>query len=102
VRDVVWASDSTTSGRKAAEPLSHFQITSPLQGDHYRIPPGVEARYATIALRAVGGPAEARTRWYVDDRRVSGPRWILVPGHHEIRAEAGTDRAAVTITVDSS
>src|SRR5262249_48094353 len=41
-----------------------FRIVSPQDGDRYRVPPGVDARYATIALRAVGSPGAVR--WSVD------------------------------------
>jgi hypothetical protein len=36
----------------------------------------------------------------VDDRPVKAARWVLVPGRHLVRAEAGRDRASVTIVVD--
>ncbi len=85
----------------AAEPPFRLQITSPQEGDHYQIPPGVAARYASVALRAVGSARDTGVRWFVDDRRVRTPRWVLVAGRHEIRAEAGRDRAVVTVTVDA-
>ena len=49
-----WTADAGASAGGSAdrEPL---HILSPQDGDKYRIPPGVEARYATIALRAAGG-----------------------------------------------
>jgi hypothetical protein len=74
-------------------------ITSPQDGDHYRLLPGVDARYATIALRASGaGPGDG-IRWYVDGARVPGGRWVPSPGRHEIRVESGAARAVATITV---
>jgi penicillin-binding protein 1C len=82
------------------KPANRLAITSPQHGDHYRLPPGVDARYASIALRATGSGSTAAVRWYVDGKRVANPRWVLRPGRHEIRAEAGSDRAAVRITVD--
>jgi len=39
-----------------------FRITSPLDGDRYAIPAGVESRYASVALRA-GGAGASRVRW---------------------------------------
>lgn len=75
-----------------------FAITSPGDGDHYRVPPGVEGRYATIALRAAGSLRPVR--WYVDDQPVAHPRWPLVPGRHRIRATTGTLSDEVTITVE--
>ena len=75
-------------------------ITSPERGDRYRIPPGVDARYATIALRATGAPAGARMRWLVDGSAVAGGRWMLVPGRHRLRVEAGSAADEVDIEVE--
>ncbi len=75
-----------------------FAITSPADGDHYQVPPGVEGRYATIALRTAG--SARRVRWYVDDAPVAHQRWPLVPGRHRIRATAGNLSDEVTITVE--
>jgi penicillin-binding protein 1C len=74
-------------------------ITSPQDGDHYRLLPGIDARYATIALRASGAGTGEGIRWYVDGARVHGGRWVPSPGRHEIRAESGVARAVATITV---
>ncbi|HEY9445326.1 MAG TPA: penicillin-binding protein 1C [Gemmatimonadales bacterium] len=77
-----------------------FQIVSPLDGDRYRIPPGSDPRYATIALRAAG-PGTPAARWYVDGARYAGTRWTLVPGTHRIRAlGAGGQHAEISITVE--
>jgi len=77
-----------------------FQIVSPLDGDRYRVPPGADPRYATIALRAAG-PGTPVERWYVDGTRFIGARWTLVPGTHRIRAlGAGGQRAEISITVE--
>jgi penicillin-binding protein 1C len=86
--------------RRAVETPGRLAITSPQHGDHYRIPPGVDPRYASIALRATGLGADAAVRWYVDGRRVASPRWVLREGRHEFRAEAGAERAVVSIVVD--
>jgi penicillin-binding protein 1C len=67
-----------------------FRIVSPRDGDRYARPPGVDPRYATLALRAIGGPDAEPIRWWVDGVRVEGPRWTLRPGRHTIRAEAAT------------
>jgi penicillin-binding protein 1C len=84
----------------AARPDDRFQIVSPLDGDHYRVPPGADPRYATIALRAAG-PGTPGTRWYVDGRRYQRGRWALSRGRHEIRAVgAGGQRAEISITVE--
>jgi len=77
-----------------------FTITSPEHGDRYRVPPGVEPRYATIPLRVTGARPDATIRWYVDGHAIRSARWRLVPGRHEVRAESGRDRASVTITVE--
>jgi penicillin-binding protein 1C len=76
-----------------------FRITSPENGDHYRIPPGVERRYATVALRA-SGSGGAIVRWSVDGRAVTGERWTLTPGSHRIRAASSRESAEATVTVE--
>ncbi len=68
---------------------ARFHITSPAAGDVYRFVPGVDPRYATIGLRAVGAPGAARVRWWVDGRAVQGSRLPLVAGRHRVRAGAG-------------
>ena len=62
-----------------------FRIVSPQDGDRYSIPPGVEARYATLPLRASGAGAD-RVRWLVDGVSHDGARWPLHEGTHVIRA----------------
>jgi membrane carboxypeptidase/penicillin-binding protein PbpC len=63
-----------------------LRIVSPRDGDVYRVPPGTDPRYATIALRAAGtGPGE-QVRWLVDGRPVPEERWPLVPGRHVVTA----------------
>src|SRR5437879_3324047 len=71
-----------------APPRGLFHILSPQDGDRYALPVGVDPRYATLALRAAGGPgSRASVRWFVDGRPVAGERWALAPGRHAIRAE---------------
>ena len=71
-----------------APPRGWFHILSPQDGDRYALPVGVDPRYATLALRAAGGPgSRASVRWFVDGRPVAGERWTLAPGRHAIRAE---------------
>ncbi|MBP7551248.1 MAG: hypothetical protein KA761_13250, partial [Gemmatimonadaceae bacterium] len=65
-----------------------FQIVSPADGDVYRMPPGVPADYATVALRAEG--ATGVVRWFVDGVPHDASRWRLRPGAHLIRAVAAT------------
>jgi len=67
-------------------------ITSPLDGDRYEIPPGVDRRYATIALSAIG--TDDAVRWLVDDRPITGNRWPLASGTHRIRAIAPAGQSA--------
>ncbi|SRR6266568_1081777 len=77
-----------------------FHITSPQDGDSYGVPVGVDARYATLALRAAGGASELGVRWFVDGRETREPRWRLTPGTHTIRAETPRgERAEVHIEV---
>ncbi|HEU5170767.1 MAG TPA: penicillin-binding protein 1C [Gemmatimonadales bacterium] len=86
------------AARPAGEPAS-LTILSPREGDRYRRPPGVPARYATVALRAAGGSADVR--WFVDGRQVRGGRWALQRGRHVVRAEGGSgERDEVRIVVD--
>lgn len=84
-------------GTRNSEP---FRITSPERGDAYRIPPGVEGRYATIALRAAGAPAGRRVRWFVDGKPAAGERWSLVAGRHRLRAESGALSDEVEFVVE--
>ena len=88
--------------RDEDEQRRRFRIISPLDGDVYSIPAGIEARYATIALRAVGGAAgNAKIRWRVDGKPFDGQRWPLAPGEHVIRAErANGESAEVRIRVE--
>lgn len=79
-------------------PAAIFHIVSPLDGDIYRVPPGVDARYATIALRAVGGSDEVR--WTVDGRAIGEARLPLERGEHVIRAVAGRTHDEVRIVVE--
>jgi penicillin-binding protein 1C len=101
-----WAAEATPAEiesptpAQTARPDDRFQIVSPLDGDRYRLPPGADPRYATIALRAAG-PGTPGARWYVDGRRYRLGRWNLTPGRHEIQAVgAGGQRAEISITVE--
>ena len=87
-------------GPSAAQPATGFRIVSPLQGDRYQVPPGVDPRYATIALRAAGAPGDVPVRWWVDGAPTRSARWQLRPGRHSIRAVAASGRVAeVTVEV---
>ena len=86
--------DSVTASR------SQFRIVSPLDGDRYSIPVGVESHYASVALRARGVGAD-QVRWMVDGKPHPADRWSLTPGTHEIRAvSARGDTARIRVVVD--
>jgi hypothetical protein len=63
------------------------------------VPPGVDARYATIALRATGGGSAVE--WSVDGQRVTAARFHLRPGRHRIVARSASGALdSVTVQVD--
>ena len=90
-------------GREPAGPTSGplpggLQIVSPRDGDRYSVPPGVDARYATVGLVAAGGVG---VRWTVDGREVGSARLRLTRGTHVIRAaDRAGGRDEVTVHVD--
>ncbi len=91
------ASETASYGggvRQLAAADTAFHIVSPLDGDRYQVPPGVDARYATIALRAVGAAGDEPVRWFVDGRGTAAARWQLRPGRHVIRAVGASGRVA--------
>ncbi len=59
-----------------------YTLISPQDGDRYAVPPGVERRYATIPLTAVGRSPDEPATWYIDGRPFDGARWRLVAGTH--------------------
>jgi penicillin-binding protein 1C len=86
-----------TAGSSRAT-VPRFRIVSPLDGDRYSIPAGIDARYATISLRAVGGGATVR--WSIDGAAYSKGRWALAVGEHVFRAVSArgdTSEARVTV-----
>ena len=89
-----------SNAERGTRNAERFHITSPEGGDAYRIPPGVEGRYATIALRAAGAPAGRRVRWFVDGRPAEGDRWSLIAGRHRLRAESGATSDEVEVVVE--
>ncbi|HEU4563860.1 MAG TPA: penicillin-binding protein 1C [Gemmatimonadaceae bacterium] len=85
----------------ATQPDDRFRIVSPQDGDRYRVPPGVEGRYATVALRAAGGRGAGTVRWYVDGARTDATRLTLLRGEHVVRALAPSgETAEVRIIVE--
>jgi penicillin-binding protein 1C len=95
---------SVITPRRDTHPASEttdFRITSPMEGDRYRIPPGVDPRYSTLALQAVGARPDEDVRWSVDGHPMGSGRWMLVRGGHAIRAETSSGRVSeVRITVE--
>ena len=98
----------TTGSSERAEParplasdtVETFRMVSPLDGDRYTAPPGVDAKYATIPLRAAG-PGATRVAWTIDGQTFDGARWSLAPGTHVITAKsAGGAAVSAHITVD--
>ncbi|HEU6453683.1 MAG TPA: penicillin-binding protein 1C [Gemmatimonadaceae bacterium] len=85
----------------ADTPSAGFGIVSPRDGDRYQVPPGVDARFSTIALRAAGAGDPSTVRWSVDGRVYRGSRLPLTPGEHVIRAFTPRgDSAEVRIVVE--
>jgi hypothetical protein len=77
-----------------------LRILSPRDGDRYAIPVGVEARYATIPLRAAA-PRSAAVSWMIDGRPHPNTRWPLAVGTHVVRAvTASGDTAEAHIVVE--
>jgi hypothetical protein len=79
--------------------LAGLRILSPEDGDVFRFVPGVDARFASVGLRAGGVPRGVAPRWYVDGRRLPRPRLTLVPGRHVVRLEAGGEIREVSVEV---
>lgn len=86
--------------KKQAGAVAPYTMISPRDGDQYSVPPGVEARYSTIPLTAVGATSTERQTWYVDGHRVHGTRWALEPGTHRFKvvwASGRTAEASITV-----
>ncbi len=97
------AAANKTAAREAAAGGggAQFQIVSPRAGDRYEIPPGMDSRYATIALRASTMRGDGAIRWFVDGRRVFESRWALQPGAHVVRAvtaSGASDETRIEVT----
>ncbi len=97
------AAANKTAAREAAAGGggAQFQIVSPRAGDRYEIPPGMDTRYATIALRASTMSGDGAIRWFVDGRRVFESRWALQPGAHVVRAvtaSGASDETRIEVT----
>lgn len=75
---------------------SALAITSIRNGDRYRLVPGVDPAYQTVALRATKNGDGVR--WWVDDVPHHGSRWPLQTGRHRIRVTSG--RAAHEVGIE--
>lgn len=86
-RATIRAVAETGGAGEPADPdeTAPYTLVSPRDGDEYAVPPGVPARYATIPLTAVGRSPDETATWYVDGKRVLGPRWTLAAGTHRFR-----------------
>lgn len=74
-----------------------FRIANPPNGATYLIDPTLRMQYQTVRLRA---DATSRVEWRVNDRRIVGNEWPLVPGRHTISArDAQGRRDSVQILV---
>ena len=99
--DLPQAARMPRAARPTAVEEPGFHIVSPREGDVYRMSPGVDPRYATVALRAAGGRNGSAVRWSVDDVPHAGGRWTLRPGRHRVRAlSAAGDSAEVAVRVE--
>ena len=76
-----------TTGPRAPAADTTVRLISPLDGDVYRVPPGVPSEYASIPLRVAG--ARDPLRWYVDGKPHPASRLALVRGTHIVRVDAG-------------
>lgn len=77
-----------------------FRIVAPRDGDLLQPLPGMDRRYATIALRSGGSERPDRVRWWVDGDELAAPRWRLRGGVHVIRARAPSgaeDEVRITV-----
>ena len=87
------------TGSDTARSDGRLHILSPRAGDRYRVPPGVDPRYATVALRAAGGDPSEPVTWYVDGERLARARWALSAGAHVVRAQRAGEREEVSVEV---
>jgi hypothetical protein len=95
-----WSRAKPSTDSASAHHAAEFKMVSPQDGDRYGIPAGVDARYATIPLRA-GGHGAHHVRWNIDGRAFTGTRWALMPGNHIVRAtSASGETVEAHITVE--
>jgi penicillin-binding protein 1C len=84
----VWAAKHAPSAPPVQRTAhrSVFRIANPPNGATYLIDPTLRMQYQTVRLRA---DATTRVEWRVNDRRIAGNEWALVPGRHTITAVDG-------------
>jgi hypothetical protein len=100
-----WSERISAEGNGRAAPSRHpgtdrskaLTLVSPVDGDVYRVPPGADPKFATVALRAAGGGGEQDVRWYVDGRQYHRGRWGLEKGVHRFRAVTRSGESAEAI-----
>jgi penicillin-binding protein 1C len=95
----VWANRNAPSPQpqRTAHRGDTFRIANPPNGATYLIDPTLRMQYQTVRLRA---DATSRVEWRVNDRRIAGNEWSLVPGKHTITAiDARGQRDSVQILV---
>jgi penicillin-binding protein 1C len=81
----------------ANESQHHARILSPMDGDRYEQPPGVDPRYQTIPLLATNAQ---QVRWSINGRPLGNNRWRIAKGKHVIEARWRTGaRDSVTVIV---
>ncbi len=104
-----WSERTSAEGNERTAPSRHAEVArstgltlvSPVDGDVYRVPPGADPRFATVALRATGSGSEQGMRWFVDGRQYHGGRWELEKGVHRFRAVTRSGESAeATVTVE--
>jgi penicillin-binding protein 1C len=88
-----WPAEYRTWARALPQQSVHrddaFRIANPPNGATYLIDPTLRMQYQTVRLRAA---ATSRVEWRVNDRRIPGSEWSLVPGRHTITAIDATGR----------
>jgi penicillin-binding protein 1C len=90
-----WAPPSAP--QRSARRDDVFRIANPPNGATYLIDPTLRMQYQKVRLRA---DATSRVEWRVNNRRVAGAEWGLVPGKHTITAiDANGRRDSVQILV---
>ena len=83
-----WA-PRTPAPARTAHRADVFRIANPPDGATYLIDPTLRMQFQKVRLRA---DATSRVEWRVNDRRIPGSEWALIPGKHTITAIDATGR----------